>query len=161
MIYKCTIFINGIELFLPDGLEIRHTDSLSIQLIRMDLTNVIQTRFSNLQLSWIICALAFGLISIVLFLREKPGYSLLFLFLAGLILRMVTATLDPFLWTWDEQYHALVAKNMMMNPFKPVLISNPVLAYDFRNWQENHIWLHKQPLFLWQIALCFKIFGTG
>lgn len=127
----------------------------------MELTKIIQTNFSNFQLSWIICALAFGIMSIILFLRGKQGYSLLFLFMAGLILRVVTATLDPFLWTWDEQYHALVAKNMMVNPFKPVLISNPALDYDFRNWTGNHIWLHKQPLFLWQIALCFKIFGTS
>jgi 4-amino-4-deoxy-L-arabinose transferase-like glycosyltransferase len=127
----------------------------------MDLTKIIQTHFSNPQLAWIICALALGMMSIVLFLRGKQGYSLLFLFLAGLILRVVTAALDPFLWIWDEQYHALVAKNMVMNPFKPMLISNPVLDYDFRNWLENHIWLHKQPFFLWQIALFFKIFGTS
>ncbi|MDD4602932.1 MAG: glycosyltransferase family 39 protein, partial [Bacteroidales bacterium] len=127
----------------------------------MDLTKIIQTEFSNLQLYWIVCALTIGLCSIILFLNKKPGYSILFLFLAGLILRVFIATLDPFLWTWDEQYHALVAKNMMINPFKPVLVSNPVLDYDFKNWQGNSIWLHKQPFFLWQIALFFKIFGTS
>jgi len=125
-----------------------------------DLTHIIQTDFSNFQLVLIICAFAFGLFSVIMFLKEKHGYSLLFLFLAGLILRLIAAGLDPFLWTWDEQYHALVAKNMMSNPFRPVLISNPVLDFDFRNWQANHIWLHKQPFFLWQIALFFKIFGT-
>jgi 4-amino-4-deoxy-L-arabinose transferase-like glycosyltransferase len=127
----------------------------------MDLTKLIQTQFSNLQLSWIFCALFFGFVSIILFLKGKYGYSLLFLFLSGLILRLVTASLDPFLWTWDEQYHALVAKNMILHPFKPMLVSHPVLEYDFRNWKENSVWLHKQPGFLWQIALFFKIFGTG
>ena len=130
-------------------------------MINMELADIIQTHFSNSQLAWIICALALGMMSIVLFLRGKQGYSLLFLFLAGLILRLVVATLDPFLWVWDEQYHALVAKNMVANPFRPMLITNPVLPYDFRNWLENHIWLHKQPFFLWQIALFFRIFGTS
>ena len=127
----------------------------------LDLSDIIQTGFSNLQVAWIICALAFGLASIMLFLRGKYGCSILFLFLAGLILRVLSAGLDPFLWTWDEQYHALVAKNMVLHPFKPMLISNPVLDYDFRNWLEDNIWLHKQPFFLWQIALFFKIFGTN
>jgi 4-amino-4-deoxy-L-arabinose transferase-like glycosyltransferase len=127
----------------------------------MDLTKLIHTQFSNLQLSWIICAFAFGLISIIFFLQERHKYSIIFLFLAGLILRVVAAGLDPFLWTWDEQYHALVAKNMMSNPFKPMLITKPFLDYDFRNWQGNNIWLHKQPFFMWQIALFFKIFGVG
>jgi 4-amino-4-deoxy-L-arabinose transferase len=130
-------------------------------MMNMELSRIIQTQFSNPQLAWIICAFIFGLTSIILFLRGKQGYSLLFLFLAGLILRLVMATLDPFLWSWDEQYHALVAKNMLVNPFKPMLISNPLLDYDFRNWQENHIWLHKQPLFLWQIALFFKLYGVS
>jgi len=127
----------------------------------MELTTIIQTQFSNQQVAWIICAFAFGIISYFLFQQEKYKYSILFLFLAGLILRILAAGLDPFLWTWDEQYHALVAKNMVLYPFKPMLITNPVLDFDFRNWQENHIWLHKQPFFLWQIALFFKLFGTN
>jgi len=48
----------------------------------MDLTKIIQTQFSNLQLAWIICALASGLISIILFLRGKQDTAC-FLFLAG------------------------------------------------------------------------------
>jgi 4-amino-4-deoxy-L-arabinose transferase-like glycosyltransferase len=70
------------------------------------------------------------------------------------------ANLDHFLILWDEQYHALVAKNMLKNPFKPTLYPVELLDYDYRNWSANYIWLHKQPLFLWQIALSLKIFGT-
>ncbi len=33
------------------------------------------------------------------------------------------------------------------------------MAYD--NWDRSIIWLHKQPLFLWQIALSYKIFGVS
>lgn len=32
---------------------------------------------------------------------------------------------------------------------------------DYDRWDRYHIWLHKQPLFLWQIALSFKIFGVS
>ncbi|MDD4603520.1 MAG: glycosyltransferase family 39 protein [Bacteroidales bacterium] len=127
----------------------------------MNLTKIIQTQFSNIQLIFIILSLLAGLISIVFFLRNKYGYSLSFLFLAGLILRLVAATFDPFLNSWDEQFHALVAKNMMNDPLRPMLIANPVLDFDFRDWTSNHIWLHKQPWFLWQIALFFKIFGVS
>jgi 4-amino-4-deoxy-L-arabinose transferase-like glycosyltransferase len=126
----------------------------------MDLSKVFNSHFSNLQLCFIGCAICFGFISIVLFQKRKYGCSVLFLLLSGLTLRLVASTLDPFLWTWDEQFHALVAKNMVTNPLKPMLITNPVLGFDFRNWLGNHIWLHKQPLFLWQIALFFKVFGT-
>ena len=71
------------------------------------------------------------------------------------------ANLVHFLTIWDEQYHALVAKNMLKNPFRPTLYSNPLLEYDYHNWTGNYIWLHKQPLFLWQIALSLKIFGIN
>jgi len=50
---------------------------------------------------------------------------------------------------------------MLTDPAKPVLISNPLLDYDFHNWKGNHIWLHKQPWFLWQIAVFFKLFGVN
>ncbi len=111
----------------------------------MDIHRIIQSQFSTLQLCWIFCAFGFAIFSIVLFLKDRQGMSILFLFIAGLILRLVVAGLDPFLWTWDEQYHALVARNMMTHPFKPMLVSNPLLEYDFRNWQANHVWVHKQP----------------
>ena len=32
---------------------------------------------------------------------------------------------------------------------------------DYNKWDRYIIWLHKQPLFLWQIALSFKIFGVS
>jgi 4-amino-4-deoxy-L-arabinose transferase len=127
----------------------------------LHLKTIIDTNFTSQELSWIICAIAFGAFSIILFLRDKYTWSILSLFISGLILRFVMAGLDPFLWTWDEQYHALVAKNMMTAPFKPMLVVRPYLDYDFTNWQANHIWLHKQPFFLWQIALFFKLFGVN
>jgi 4-amino-4-deoxy-L-arabinose transferase len=122
---------------------------------------IFNTYFTDIQLIGIFLSLSIGLISVYLFLNGKAKTSILFLFLSGLLLRFVVINLDPFLWTWDEQFHALVAKNMTLNPFKPMLFASPVLDYDYQNWKENHIWLHKQPLFLWQIAISFKIFGIN
>ncbi len=71
------------------------------------------------------------------------------------------ALLDPYLILWDEQFHALVAKHLTENLLKPVLYKDPILSYDYTNWSGNYIWLHKQPLFLWQIALSIKLFGCN
>ncbi|MFI5203146.1 MAG: ArnT family glycosyltransferase, partial [Flavobacteriales bacterium] len=101
----------------------------------------------------------FGLTSIYFFLQKKNGAALIFLILSGGLLRILMTYIDPFIWLWDEQFHALVAKNMVGHPFKPTLYDNPILAYDYRLWDLNHIWLHKQPLFLWQMAASMKIFG--
>jgi 4-amino-4-deoxy-L-arabinose transferase-like glycosyltransferase len=70
------------------------------------------------------------------------------------------ACLDPFLNPWDERYHALVARNMMGNPFKPMLIKKYLDEVPQYSWDTANIWLHKQPLFLWQMALSMKIFGV-
>jgi 4-amino-4-deoxy-L-arabinose transferase len=74
---------------------------------------------------------------------------------------MLMISLDPYLHEWDERFHALVAKNMISFPFKPMLFQNPYFPYDYKDWSYNHIWLHKQPLFLWQMALSMKLFGVN
>ncbi len=83
------------------------------------------------------------------------------LFVAAFLIRFLFARADPFLHNWDERFHALVARNLVHDPLEPMLIANPVTAYDFRDWKANHVWLHKQPLFLWQMALSLKVFGTS
>lgn len=80
--------------------------------------------------------------------------------LCGLALRIYISS-DCFLHDWDEKYHALVAKNLMVNPIKPTLYINPVLPYEYTNWTSNHIWLHKQPMPLWLISLSLKTFGIS
>jgi 4-amino-4-deoxy-L-arabinose transferase len=99
--------------------------------------------------------------SVFFFRKNKNKTSLVFLFSGAIGLGCFIALLDPFLNTWDEQFHALVAKHTMENPFIPKLFSNPILDYDYRNWCKNSIWLHKQPLFLWQMALSMKLFGIN
>jgi len=61
----------------------------------------------------------------------------------------------------DERFHALVAKNLLDHPFTPMLYADPVTDMAYDRWDRSIVWLHKQPLFLYQIALSFKIFGIS
>lgn len=99
--------------------------------------------------------------SLLLFHHGRKGPALALLVASTFAIGLFMAMLDPFLWAWDEMYHALVAKHILLDPLKPTLYNTPVLWYDYRNWTFNHVWLHKQPLFLWQMALSIKIFGTN
>lgn len=100
------------------------------------------------------------ILSIIFFFSKKEKIAVFFLFLGAIGIGFFSASLNEFLSIWDEQFHALVAKNMTLDPFFPKLFPDNILPYDYKNWAGNYIWLHKQPLFLWQIALSIKIFGT-
>ena len=91
--------------------------------------------------------------------REK--LSVVFLLFFAFLINSLMASLDPFLNIWDERFHALVAKNLMKHPLMPTLYDNPVVDMAYNTWDSYHVWLHKQPLFLWQIALSFRIFGIS
>jgi len=92
----------------------------------------------------------------------KTRWALFFLTFSGCAMYFFAATLFPFINIWDEQYHALVAKNCMEHPFNPMLYTDTnIPGHNYTFWTESHIWLHKQPLFLWLIALSFKIFGVS
>lgn len=86
--------------------------------------------------------------------------AVLLLMFCGLALRIYTSS-DFFLHTWDERYHALVAKNLINHPLTPTLYDNPILPYDYKNWTANHIWVHKQPLPLWTMAVSMWLFGVN
>jgi hypothetical protein len=77
----------------------------------------------------------------------------------GFALRIFYAHLDPFLHGWDEKFHALVASNFASNPLMPLLHRHTLYGYDYTAWCCNHIWVHKQPQFMWQMALSIKLFG--
>jgi 4-amino-4-deoxy-L-arabinose transferase len=102
----------------------------------------------------------FILLSIVLFLKKKIRLSIFLLLLGNLMVGVFMGMLDNYINIWDEQFHMLVAKNMIDHPFSPMLHKNTVLDYSYKMWVGNHIWLHKQPLFMWQMALSMKIFGV-
>jgi len=86
--------------------------------------------------------------------------ALLLIVLGGLALRMFACS-DDYLHSWDERYHALVAKNVMTHPLQPTLYEDPILAYDYRDWGANNTWLHKQPLPLWAMATSMAVFGVN
>jgi 4-amino-4-deoxy-L-arabinose transferase-like glycosyltransferase len=98
--------------------------------------------------------------SIYFFSKNKTSAGLILLMAGAFLLRIFIYSADPFIYDWDERFHALVAKNMSSDPFKPVLQIDPVLPYDYKDWSNNYVWLHKQPLFLWLIAISIKIFGA-
>lgn len=93
--------------------------------------------------------------------KQRRKLSLWLLFAGVCLVGSGFALMDPYLNEWDEQYHALVAKNLSETPLTPVLIRQSLLPMDYKIWIYNHIWLHKQPLFLWQIALSVKLFGAN
>jgi 4-amino-4-deoxy-L-arabinose transferase-like glycosyltransferase len=95
------------------------------------------------------------------FLAVRRHYQIAIVFCIGLGLRVYMANVDPILHEWDEKYHALVAKNMMSHPFKPMLYVKQYIDIDPNIWGFNHVWLHKQPLFMWQMALSMKLFGVS
>ncbi len=85
---------------------------------------------------------------------------LLTLLLVSLGLRIFVAS-DNNLHTWDERYHALVAKNLVSEPLKPTLYKYPLLPYNVENWVANHVWLEKGPIPLWSMACSIKLFGIN
>ncbi len=115
--------------------------------------------------------LLYGILSITLsfglfyftyrkFREEQFEVAVFLLMLGGLVLRIYTAS-DFFLHEWDERYHALVAKNMMGQPWLPTLYKNPVLPFSIEDWTSNHVWLHKQPVALWFMSASISLFGTN
>lgn len=100
-------------------------------------------------------------LSVFLFSREYKNTAVFFLSIGVFFLGFFMIQLDPFLNIWDEQFHALVAKNMMEQPLKPMLIKEPLFGYMLESWSTSHVWMHKQPFFLWQIALSMELFGVN
>ena len=117
--------------------------------------------FNNTQITLLLFGSLFFLLSIIMHLKNKERFTILFLGLTAVCIFSFSALLDPFLNLWDERFHALVAKNLMHHPLMPTLYDDTVVSMDYDRWDRYHIWLHKQPLFLWQIALSFKLFGIS
>lgn len=107
----------------------------------------------------LLCTIAL-LYSLRLHQQAKYKYSIFSMMLGGFLLRIYTAC-DFYLHEWDERYHALVAKHLLSHPLKPILYEKTPLPYNYTQWTANHIWLHKQPLSLWAIALSYKFWGIN
>jgi 4-amino-4-deoxy-L-arabinose transferase-like glycosyltransferase len=123
--------------------------------------NTILSYGNNMLTLSLFSAIIFLMSSISLHIIKKEKLSILFLLLTGFCFYCFAALLDPYINIWDERFHALVAKNLMKHPLLPTLYDDPIVNMAYDRWDRYHIWLHKQPLFLWQIALCFKLFGVS
>ncbi|HEY6159847.1 MAG TPA: glycosyltransferase family 39 protein [Bacteroidia bacterium] len=99
--------------------------------------------------------------SIILHVIKKEKLSVILLAAASFFLFLYATVLCPFLNLWDERFHALVAKNLMRHPLMPTLYDDPVVNMAYDRWDRFHIWVHKQPLFLWEIMISYKIFGVN
>jgi 4-amino-4-deoxy-L-arabinose transferase-like glycosyltransferase len=119
----------------------------------------VQTHFQTQDLVLLSCSGALLFFALLLFVHRRMTAAVVLLTLTAFLLRLTFVLTDPFVYDWDEQFHALVARNMTAHPFTPVLYQEPLLPYDISEWDRNHIWLHKQPLFLWLIALSLKTVG--
>ncbi|MGN6566647.1 MAG: hypothetical protein ACTHJ0_01775, partial [Flavipsychrobacter sp.] len=85
------------------------------------------TQLFPLAHSWLLLVVfCLALISVILSNGDCDSNAIIVLFLAAFILRLFMAHLDPFLHTWDECFHAVVSRNMMGHPLKPMLVANPV-----------------------------------
>jgi 4-amino-4-deoxy-L-arabinose transferase-like glycosyltransferase len=62
---------------------------------------------------------------------------------------------------WDESFHAIVARNLLEHPLTFTLYDDAWLAFPFQDWVSAHIWLHKPPLAMWQIAASYALFGVN
>ncbi len=95
-------------------------------------------------------------------IRFKEKLFLVGVFLGSLFFNLEYISQHAFLHDWDERFHALVAKNLAENMLLPLLYNgSPVAVCDHTSWVCNTVWLHKQPLFLWQMALSIKVFGVN
>lgn len=66
---------------------------------------------------------------------------------------------DPELHDWDEQYHALVGKNMFRSDFKAEMYDQQLIKYDFKEWIANGVWYSKGPVPLVLIGASVEVFG--
>jgi dolichyl-phosphate-mannose-protein mannosyltransferase len=101
-----------------------------------------------------ICLLA------AVFIRQRPLVRLVLIAVAALLIRVDPSRQWP-LHPWDERLHAVVAKHLVDHPLKPTLYERPVLPVNPRDWNENHVWLHKPPLTMWLMAMSMWTFGVS
>ena len=92
---------------------------------------------------------------------KKSRFSTLLLIISAFFVSSSFALIDPYLHTWDESFHALVAKNSAKGFLSPHLYNEVVASFSPEVWTGNYIWLHKPPLALWQMGLSIDLFGQN
>ncbi len=94
-------------------------------------------------------------------MNPRPAAAALAVILCGSFLLKLHHLDHPAVKPLDEVFHAIVARNFLKHPLTPTLVDRPFLAYDPDDWLADHIWLHKPPLAMWQIALSFAVLGVS
>ncbi len=127
----------------------------------MNEVALIDTHFTAQDLGFLIPGIVLIAAGSICAVYGKSKPALLLIIGGGFTLRLWMAFVDPFVHIWDEQYHALVAKNLQYGFFHPVLVHDPVIPTDPTNWTHTETWLHKPPFFLWLMGISAKIFGAS
>lgn len=122
----------------------------------IDLLNNIPNNAFTLLTIWLVLLL----FTIFLFYKNNR-YWKFSLFFSAFCIAAAFALFSPFLYPWDEQFHALVAKNCMSDPFHPKILKSDPIGHNSNEWILTTTWLHKQPLFTWLMAISMKIFGVS
>lgn len=106
-------------------------------------------------------AILFFALGVLLWFKNSYRLSFLSIFTGGFVIALHAIFLDDFLHPFDERYHALVALNAMKDPFHLKLVPELLTSWNTHTYLSTRTWLHKQPLFTWQMALGMKVFGTS
>ena len=94
------------------------------------------------------------LLAVFFWFKSRTALSFWIVFLAGAFIAFHAIFQDNYLHPWDERYHAVVALNAMQDPFHLKLMPERLIDWwPYEAWYANYTWLHKQPLFTWQMAL--------
>jgi 4-amino-4-deoxy-L-arabinose transferase len=93
-------------------------------------------------------------------IRRPTALRLALIVVAALLIRLDPARQSS-LHAWDEQFHAVVAKNLIAHPWMPTLYERPLVAPDVGMWPEGHVWLHKPPFAMWLMALSMSGLGVS
>ncbi len=101
-----------------------------------------------------------ALIGLVRKYLQQQKVSSPLLFIAAFSIAIALCAINPLFFSWDEQFHALVAKNGMHDFFQPTLFKDQPLDLEYF-WVNSTIWMHKQPFFTWLAVPFMKLFGVS
>lgn len=106
-------------------------------------------------------AILFFALGAFLWFKNRYRFSSVSIFFGGFVITLHAIFLDDFLHPFDERYHALVALNAITDPFHLKLVPEVLTSWNTNTYLSTHTWLHKQPLFTWQMAFGIELFGTS
>lgn len=140
------------------------TDTAGIKIQRLNRKNLFEGNLPNKAVLLISISFLFYLVLIFNFFTEKklvsPKLKYLLILISHSLIAYLAISAFDFLHLWDECFHALVGKNLTTSPTVPMLYKEECIFYS-NLWSDTTIWLHKQPLFLYQIAASLKLFGLS